>query len=528
MSRASVLCLAAICALPVVQVMGQDPAGAAPAPIYRVTVVERTTKAINYQYRSGPTNIDFRGTVLLPQAKGFATVESRRGRTEIDARFEKLTAPGKFGREYLTYVLWALTPDGRPHNLGEVVADASDKANLHVTTDLQAFALIVTAEPYSAVRLPTDVVVMENAVRADTTGNIEEVQANYSLLPRGQYTWNVPSDLAASAARGPKVSMPEYELLLELYQAQNAVGIARAANAERYAPNTIAKAQQLLDTAQQLHDSRSDRHRVIMNARQAAEIAEDARLIAEQRKQEDTITSARAEVSRAQQETARAEDEARLAKSQAQASQAQADAERAARQRAETEALAARRQAEQAEAQLDANSRASQAAPSVAVVVRTQQQDSARKSDLRVRMLEQLNGTFITRDTPRGLVVTIPDTDFRGESLAGETSASVARISAVVAAHAGLRVEVEGHADSEAGGPVAERRAEEVRGVLVNHGLPGSVITARGLGASHLLGSNSSPGGREQNRRVEIVISGEPIGDLASWDRTYSLTERSR
>jgi flagellar motor protein MotB len=520
MSRNHAICVLVLCALPVIAQDG-NPAGSR-APIYRVTVVERTTKAINYQYRSGPTNIDFRGTVLLPQAKGFATVESRQGRTEIDVRFEKLSAPGRIGREYLTYVLWALTPDGRPHNLGEVVADASDKAKLQVTTDLQAFALIVTAEPYSAVRHPTDVVVLENAVRPDTVGNIEEVQANYTLLPRGQYTWNVPSDLA-SAASGPKVSMPQYEMLTELYQAQNAVGIARTANAEQYAPNTLAKAQQLLDQAQQLQHSKADRHRVIQSARQAAETAEDARLIAEQRKQEDVVSNARAEVSRAQQETARADEEARSAKSQAQIAQAQAEAERLARQRAETEASAARQQAAQAQAELQASAQA----PSAVIVVRpTQQQDTARKSAMRVRLLEELNGAFIARDTPRGLVVTIPDSGFRGESLAGPTPAALARLSAAVAAHPGLRVEVEGHADSESTAAAAERRAEEVRGVLVRQGLAGNVVSARGMGAARPLGSNSSPGGREENRRVEIVISGEPIGDLASWDRTYSLTER--
>jgi outer membrane protein OmpA-like peptidoglycan-associated protein len=394
-----------------------------------------------------------------------------------------------------------------------------------VTTDLQAFALIVTAEPYSAVRLPTDVVVMENAVRADTTGNIEEVQANYALLPRGQYTWNVPSALE-SAAKGPKVSMPEYEMLMEIYQAQNAVGIARAANAERYAPNTLAKAQQLFDEAQQLQHSKADRHRVIQSARQSAEVAEDARLIAERRKQEDAVSNAQAEVSRAQQATAQAEDEARLAKSQAQSAQAQADAERAARERAEAEAAAARQQAAQAEAQLNARVEANQAPSSVVVIRPAQQQEAARKSALRVRLLEELNGSFITRDTPRGLVVTIPDTDFREDSLSGATSASVARISTAVAAHPGLRIEVEGHADSESSGAVAERRAEEVRETLVRHGLAENVVSARGMGAARPLGSNSSPGGREQNRRVEIVISGAPIGDLASWDRTYSLTAR--
>jgi flagellar motor protein MotB len=517
---AASVCFAVFSALPLLaQAPGATPAG---PPIYRVTVVERTTKAINYRYRSGPTNIDFRGTVLMPQAKGFAVVESKQGRTEIDARFEKLTAPGRFGREYLTYVLWALTPDGRPHNLGELVANASDDAKLHATTDLQAFALIVTAEPYSAVRLPTDVVVLENAVRSDTTGNIQEVQANYSLLPRGQYTWNVPSDLAA-ADKGPKVSMREYEMLTEIYQAQNAMGIARSANAERYAPNTLAKAQLLLTEAQQLHASKADRARVIQSARQAAETAEDARLIAEKQKQEDTVANAHAEVSRAQQETARAENDAQLARSQAQASQAQADAERSARQRAEADADAARQRATRAEAKLDASPRES----SAVVVVRPAPADSGRKAALRISLLEQLNGTFATRDTPRGLVVTIPDTDFRGDQLAGETSATVARISAIVAAHPGLRIEIEGHADSEAAAASASKRAEEVRAALVSRGLPaGTVISARGWGASRPLVSNASPGGREQNRRVEIVISGEPIGDLASWDHTYSLTAR--
>lgn len=520
MNRELAMCTFALCAL---TAAGQDgkPAGS-PAPIYRVTVVERTTKAINYKYRSGPTEIDFRGTVLLPQAKGSATVESRQGRTEINARFEKLAAPQRYGQEYLTYVLWALTPDGRPHNLGEVVANASDKAELRVTTDLQAFALIVTAEPYSAVRLPTDVVVLENAVRSDTAGSIEEVQANYTLLPRGQYTWNVPADLKA-AEQGRKVSMHEYETLLELYQAQNAVGIARAANAETYAPNTFAKAQQFLTEAQQMHASKTDRSRVIQIARQASETAEDARLISQQKKQEESVTTARAEVSRAQQATARAENEASAAKSQAQASQAQAEAERIARQRAEADANAARQQAAQAEAKLQAS--AAQQTPSV-VVIEPPRQDNSRKSALRIRLLEQLNGAFITRDTPRGLVVTIPDSDFRGDSLADGRSDAIARVSSAVAAHPGLRIEVEGHSDSESGGPVAARRAEEVRGLLLRHGLSANTVSARGMGDSRPLGSNSSSGGREQNRRVEIVISGEPIGDLASWDHTYSLTAR--
>src|SRR5271155_2495798 len=171
--------------LSIMAVLAAAVPGMAQEPIYRVTVVERTMKAINYAYRTGPTAIEFRGTVLLPKAKGGAIVESKQGRTEIDAHFENLTTPQGFGREYLTYVLWAITPEGRPRNLGEVVANSSNKASLRVTTDLKAFGLLVTAEPYSAVRQPGDVVVAENFVREDTIGKIEEMNVKYELMPRG-------------------------------------------------------------------------------------------------------------------------------------------------------------------------------------------------------------------------------------------------------------------------------------------------------------------------------------------------------
>jgi hypothetical protein len=280
------------------------------APIYNVTVIERTIKAVNYQYRSGPTLIDFRGTVLLPQAKGDATVESRQGRTEIEVNLNHLTQPQRFGREYLTYVLWAISPEGRPHNLGEVVPSGSDKASLRVTTDLQAFAMIVTAEPYSAVRQPSDVVVLENQVRDDTLGSTESVNAKYELLPRGQYTWRVSDNLAAELANQPKVSSKEADALLELYQAENAVGIAAAANAEKYAPETFARAKQLLTEAQQFQTRKADTRLVVQDAREAAQTAEDARLIARQRQQAEDLRSAQTDLSRIQAQVAAAQQAA--------------------------------------------------------------------------------------------------------------------------------------------------------------------------------------------------------------------------
>src|SRR6185295_9979627 len=199
----------------------------------------------------------------LPLAKGDATVESKRGRTELEAKFDHVPPPTRFGREYLTYVLWAITPEGHAKNLGEVLPGGSDRAKLRVTTDLQAFGLIVTAEPYSAVRQPSEVVVLENRVRADTLGQVQQIHARYELMPRGQYTWQRSGGAVLGAADAPKVSMDEYEALSQLYQARNAIGIARSVYAEQYAPNTLAKAQQLADEAERLHRTKGNTSRVV-------------------------------------------------------------------------------------------------------------------------------------------------------------------------------------------------------------------------------------------------------------------------
>ena len=495
-------------------------------PIYQVTVVERTVKAINYKYRSEPTMIDFRGTVLLPKAKGEALVQSKQGHTEIDASLENLGSPQRFGLEYMTYVLWALTPDGRPHNIGEVVPGSRDKARLRVTTDMQAFALIVTAEPYSAVRQPSDVVIAENVVRPDTIGKIQEVEARYELLPRGLYSYHVPNQLESAVSNAPKVSMREYEALSELYQAQNALGIARNAGAEQYAPNTFAKAQQLLNQAQQLEAGKKDTAGVVESAREAAQAAEDARMIAVKHQQDEKIARSHADAAQAQHAVAQAEFAARMAKADAEAAQARADAaqaqvdaERGARQRAEQEAAAAQDRASRAEAAISA-----QAAPAV----RRQQptQDDSARIALRMKLLEQLNGALPSRDTARGLTATISNSGFAGTLLRPEISAQVARIAAVLVAHPELRIEVGGHtADPDTAG-LSQRRAEAVRDVLFSRGVHSNFISVRGLGNSYPLGSNRTASGREENQRVEIVISGAAIGNIPYWEQSYTLTLR--
>ena len=489
-----------------------------------MTVVDRTVSAVNYQYRGGPTQIDFQGTVLLPRAKGDAVVESKSGRTEIDARFEHLESPGRFGPEYLTYVLWAITPEGHVKNLGEVMANASDNAHLHVTTDLQTFGLIVTAEPYSSVRLPSDVVVVENRVRPDTIGSTEPIHAHFELLPRGTYTYDVPADPAALNS-GPKVSMDKYEQIVEIYQAQNAVQIAQSQGAQQYAPDVLDKAERELANAKQLETNRAGRSMVVTAARTAAETAEDARELSIKRKQE-------AEIDQAQDRAAHERKLREEAEARAREARAQAEADRAALEdeRARFAALTAAPPPPPPQPQVEYSAPQRSVEPDPNQPDRNQADRNQERAAARAALLGQLrasiNGVVEVIDAPRGLVVMIPDADFRSEVPNGSLAPILARVATPVARLAGLAVEVDGYTDlpGRERESIATLRAEEIRAELVRAGLDGGLVTVRSMGASHPLGSNSSAAGREQNRRIEIVISGSAIGNLPLWDKSYTLS----
>jgi flagellar motor protein MotB len=484
-------------------------------PLYRVTVVQRQVNAVNYQYRSGPTKVDLRGTVLMPHAAGEATVESQRGRIDITAKVHHLLAPGRFGREYLTYVIWAISPEGSPHNIGEIVPNSSDSATVHVTTEMQAFGLIVTAEPYSAVRTPGDVVVLENEVRPDTIGKVQPITAKYELMPRGQYTWNVQQN---PEPEGRKVSMRQYEAITQIYQADNAVGIARTANAAQFAPNTLSEAEAMLAEAKRLQGIKADTSLISQSARAAIQTAEDARVIAERRAKEQELAEARSAAATAEQQRLQAQAEAQRAKAEAEAARARLDAERAEREQAEAAASTTPASSEGAMASANRMTTPPPPPPQAA--------GSDEKSLLRMRLVESLNGVLPTRDTPRGLVITVPDQGFSGSALRENYSERVSRVAALLANEPGLRVEVEGNTDSSATEGVAANRAHEVMNYLTRAGLSSSAVQARGLGATRLLTSTATEPGRIANRRVEIVVSGNTIGAIPFWDHTYSIAGR--
>jgi len=484
-------------------------------PIYRITVVARTIKAINYRHRSGSTTVEFRGTALMPDARGVADVQSKQGAIRVDAEMKHLQPPSKFGPEYLTYVLWAISPEGRPVNLGEVVLDGSGKSKLNVTSDLQSFGLIVTAEPYFAVTQPSDVVVMENFVTNETNGTIEQVDAKYELLQRGQYTANV-----APSALEPMVMDPKTPL--EVYEGRNAVRIAKWAGADQYASDSLQKAELDLRTAEDiLAGKKHDRKGLITYAREAAQMAEDARVISVKKIQEEQRA-----------EAAKAESEARTQAAQAasQAEQARAETEEAKQQQAKAEdakqaALAGQRQA-QAEAE-NARGEAEQAEQQA-------QQAEQDKADLRAKLLRQLNDILQTRDTARGLVVNMSDVLFDSGkyTLKPVAREKLAKVAGVLMAYPGLTVEVDGYTDNVGGESLnqtlSEKRADAVRDYLLQQGVSPRSLTSRGFGEGNPVASNDTSIGRQLNRRVELVLSGEVIGAAVSPSAALSRDSGNR
>lgn len=555
-------------------------------PIYRVNVTARTAKAINYRHRSGATKIDFKGTELMPNSRGEAKVESKQGYIEIEVEFDDLQAANKQGAEYLTYVLWAITPEGRAANLGEILLNGT-KSKLNVTTELQVFGLVVTAEPYFSVTRPSDLIVMENVVRADTVGKIEVIDAKYELLQRGQY----------QRLSNPLALKLDPKLPLELYEARNAVQIARGFGADRFATDTFQKAEKSLAAAEAYQKRNAGKKPVTMTAREAVQTAEDARAIAVKRQEDDALAAerqqaaereAKAESARlsAQSETDRVTRDAEAARLRASADaetarlkadadaetarlKAQADSERLTREKDaqaaaalaeadrlkrdndarlaaaandadrlklenETRAIAAKNEADRLKFENDAKlasagaeadrlkreneaqSAAAQAALDAAAKQKAQLE--AEKAQLRVELLRQFNAVLQTRDTARGLIVSMPDVlfDTAKFSLRPAAREKLAKVAGIVAGHPGLKLDVEGHTDSVGGDAynqtLSEQRGTAVRDYLTNGGMASASVTSKGLGETQPVATNDNAAGRQQNRRVEIVISGNVIG----------------
>ncbi|MGD1213401.1 MAG: OmpA family protein [Terriglobales bacterium] len=497
-----------------------------PTPIFRVNVVSRSVQAVNYEHRSGASKLDFTGTDLMPSANGEAKVNSKRGSIEIDAEFGDLREPTTFGNEYLTYVLWAISPEGRAVNLGEVLVGDNHRSKLRVTTDLQAFALIVTAEPYYAVRQPSNVVVLENMVRESTKGTTEAVNAKYELMERGGY---IPTgykfDPVVLNARLP----------LEFFEARNALRIAQSEGAEQYASDSYQHAVRLMNNADEYATRKHiDRKPLIAVAREAVQTSEDAREIAVKKLDEIRLANERQASSDAQAQSRaqannaiRRKDQAESDTAQALAAKAQAesDAAKARADAADAQAATAQAKSAMVDSQVaSANAvSAAQADAEQSRLTAQQAQASAQQAEtdkaaMRARLSEQLNSILQTRDSARGLIVSMSDVlfDTGKYSLKPGAREKLAKVAGILLAYPALNIEVGGYTDNvgsdEMNQTLSENRARSVRDYLVQQGVSTNSVSARGFGNTLPVASNDNSSGRQQNRRVELLVSGEAIG----------------
>lgn len=526
-----------------------------PTPTFRVNVVSREVRAVNYQHRSGATKVDFTGTDLMPQAKGEAKVESKKGYIEIEVEFANLEKPTTFGNEYLTYVLWAISPEGRSINLGEVLVGDNHRSKLDVTTDLQAFALVMTAEPYYAVRQPSNVVVLENVIREDTKGTIKAINTRYELMERGGY---IPTGYKFDPV------VLNTKLPLEFFEARNALRIAESEGAATYATDSYQRASKLMDKVDGYATSKhTDRKVMIATAREAVQTAEDARAIAVKTTNDERIANERRASARERSVLQDQADDAKQQKDQAlndtaNAQMAKADAEsdaaRALRAKeqaesdasiahqakiqaesdtaqARTEMIDAQSQTAKAKTDMAENQAASARALSAAQIEsensrlaaeksnQNAQRAEADKATMRAQLSEQLNRVLQTRETARGLVVSMSDVlfDTGKYSLKPGAREKLAKVAGILLAYPGLNIEIGGYTDDVGGDAMnqilSENRARSVRDYLVEQGVATASVSAKGFGNTLPVASNANSAGRQQNRRVELLVSGDAIGN---------------
>ena len=497
-------------------------------PLFRVTVVSRNVQAVNYQHRSGSSKLDFAGTTLMPAANGVVEVNSKRGSIEIDAEFGNLQKPTTFGNEYLTYVLWAISPEGRAVNLGEVLLGGNHRSKLNVTTDLQAFALIVTAEPYYAVRQPSNVVILENVVREGTKGTTEAVNAKYELMERGGY---IPTGYKFDPV------VLNAKLPLEFFEARNALRIAQSEGAEQYASDSYQHAVQLMHNADGYATSKDvPKKPLIAVSREAVQTAEDARAIAIKKMAEMRLANERQDSADAQARSQvrpmtrpgrrrKRKQRKRQARREAANAQAQSDASKARNDAADAQAAAAKARSDAADSQAASASAvsAAQADAEQSRLAAQQAQMSAQQADadkaaMRAKLSEQLNSILQTRDSARGLIVSMSDVlfDTGKYSLKPGAREKLAKVAGILLAYPGLNIEVGGYTDNVGGDAMnqalSENRAGSVRDYLVQQGVATGSVSAKGFGNTSPVSSNDSSAGRLQNRRVELLVSGDAIG----------------
>ncbi|MBI3654306.1 MAG: OmpA family protein [Acidobacteria bacterium] len=490
-----------------------------------VVLAKRATLAVKYPDNDG-TSVDMIGTALQPRLRGRAEVKRKEGRTRIKLDLKNLQNPQTLGAFYTTYILWAVAPEGQADNMGELSVKGNE-SKIEVTTPYQTFGLIVTAEPYGTVKLPSPTIVAENILRDKTEGTITSSQIEY----RG--------DSGAYYRVAATEMTPDFSTPLVVLGARRSVEIARRAGARQYAASELQEAENRLAVLESLwvahrkHEEKfgSEARDVMRLAEQARSLAvermEQARLMAERRAAGQAITESQNEADRAKSDAERARLEAERAKMETEdiraALQRSEDALMAAHknvEQAKTEAERAKANEEVARLEAERARLESQEAKQATAEARQQFEDVKRERDaLQQRLFVSLSAILETRREARGLIVSLSDVlfDFNKATLKPGAREKLSKLAGILLAYPGkYQIEIEGHTDSIGSDDynlkLSEDRAKSVRDYLNSAGIGANkIIAVRGFGKAKPVTTNDTAEGRQMNRRVEIIIGDNEV-----------------
>lgn len=501
-----------------------------PELVQAVKAITGTRPSLGITYPEGVTiTVKFQGTQRLPFAVGEAKVERKRGTTEIEIELDEVKPASLFGGDYNTYVLWTVSPEGHTVNAGEFIV-RGNRSKLNVTSTLETFGMFVTAEPHYLVPYPSRFVVMENTRPTHKLGGVVgESQIKYR---ESEGIYNFERETLSKAAEA------KTEVRTDIAQARTAIQLAERAGAAKFAVQELNRAREQLLKAEQGQAVGTGVGTQMIQGKEIVRLAFEAQKLAEERTFQAALDAERKasadEAARLERNIQEAQTEAEKARLLAEQRKLQFEMEERARRASEEAkaqaerdaqaALVAKRQAEEAAAKAAADAEAARLAKAqadAAALAAQQQADAAKRQaeEAANKMQAALSKVVETRRTARGLILNLPDIlfEFGKANLKPETREVLARVSGILLVASGYHLSIEGHTDNVGSDDynvkLSEARAQSVLDYLFQAGVSQDIMNKKGFGESQPRSSNDTAKGRQENRRVEIVIE-DKEGDL--------------
>jgi len=476
---------------------------------------EITLTAVTYPERR-TVKLDLVPSAEAPRAKLRAKVQAHEAQTQIEIDYRDMKPAILFGGDVTCYVAWAVTRDGNAENLGELQLDG-DSGKTRFSTGQKTFALLVTAEPYSLVEKPSEMVMFTSSSSRDRQA--PSIPFSYAgLAPAPAHALNTIADISWDSSKP-----------LDLLQAEKAHELADRSGAGSYAPQIYREATIALNQARALATaSRRAKERVDF-ARRVVALSSDSIQITTRRKEAERlakeIAARKAEMRALEERAGAAENRAKSAQAALAEAQGSLQASRLALAEATREKTAAEAAREQAAAEAASQKAATEAAVAAAqselakMEAEKQQLEHSmaglrsEKERLSSRLQGALSKVAETQQSARGLIVNLPDIlfDVNQATLKPEAQLVLAKLAGILLIMPELNLRVEGHTDATGSDAynlgLSQQRAEAVRQLLQAQGVAGDRMTTVGYGKSRPIADNTTVEGRRKNRRVEIVIA---------------------